>query len=57
MIDFTPKQHHKSHIPDSHRSGLYASPSKLSIHIIMAYAAALRIQNTKKYGNWDILLN
>lgn len=56
MISFTPKEHQDSpkiKLKDT----MYGTPSKLTIRIIMSYAAVLRVYNTKSLGHTNILLN
>ncbi|MBC8319554.1 MAG: hypothetical protein H8E34_02405 [Bacteroidetes bacterium] len=56
MMSFTPKKDQDSPVIKLNNAML-DSPSKLTIKIIMSYAAALRVYNTRNLGHTNILLN
>jgi|GEM_PF-538396 hypothetical protein len=56
MISFTPKKHQD--YPKLKLKGTKVpAPSELTIRLIMSYAAALRVYNTKSLGCINSLLN
>lgn len=56
MIKSTPKQHQDCQNTKL-RDALRITPNDFSVKIIMGYASALRVQNTKILGQVNILLN
>lgn len=54
MISFTPKERQDSPKLKLKRP---IAPSELTIRLIMSYAAAMRVINTKSLGSANILLN
>ena len=56
MINSTPKKNHLSRKINSINKRR-CTPSKLSINLIMGYAAALKVYSIKSLGQTNILLN
>jgi len=56
MINSTPKKDHLSR-KISPRSARKHNPSRLTINLIMGYAAAVKVYNTASLGQTNIVLN